>query len=180
MKKKKTLLAVLGSIVIVVLVFLGIQIYQKAEEQKIVKKNREKIPALVLENITEGTFFTKNIDKERNTLFIVFNPDCHFCQLEATEMQEKAMDFKDFNVYFVSTAPKEEIQKFAKIYGFNNSNNITFLYDHTDSFATAVGAHTVPFMMLYDAQHQLIKAYKGSVKLDLILEDAEKNRKNGS
>lgn len=176
MKNRKILLSIIATIVISALLYFGVNILQKAEKQNVIKQNREQIPALALEDVKGNIFNTKDINNKNLVLFIVFNPDCHFCQLEAEEMQEKITRFKGFNIYFVSVAPKKEIQNFAKLYGLENIHNITFLQDGSDNFATTVGANTVPFIMLYNKQHQLIKTYKGSIKLDVILKDAEQYR----
>lgn len=180
MRTKKLIYAGFALILVLALGYLAVQIFTKSAEQKAVKENREQIPAVILQDMTGKDFPTTNIPNKDFTLIIIFNPDCHFCQLEAEEMQEKVNDFIDFNVYFISTATPKEIQNFSEIYQINQISNIKFLHDDMDSFNAAVGANTVPFMMLYNNNHQLIKTYRGSVKLDLILQDAKEYRETSS
>lgn len=176
---KKILFTIVGACIIFILSYFVVQIFQKAEEQQLVKENREEIPIVVLQDMTGKEFSTQNIPIKDFTLFIFFNPDCHFCQLKAEEMQKKANEFNKFNIYFISTTTEKEIQNFSEKYNLNKTENINFLHDGFNTFSTTVGANTVPFLMLY-SDNRLIKTYKGSVKLDLVLEDAKKYRKTGS
>ncbi|MXV37706.1 redoxin domain-containing protein [Flavobacteriaceae bacterium Ap0902] len=173
MKKKKIIGLSLVTLLIAVFSFIVIKIFLKKEENRIIKETRITIPDFSLKDTFGNLFNNIDIPKNDFTLFIVFNPDCHFCQLEAEEMRQKSPEFKEFNIYFVSSAPIDEIKVFSENYNLNRLTNIKFLYDDTNSFSTTVGATTVPFMMLYDKNHQLIKIYQGSIKLDVILNDAK-------
>lgn len=180
MKKRKLLLGAFALSLTLILGSLAVKITQKWQEKKTIQETRQLIPALSLADMQGNSVSLKKLVEQQPGLFILFNPDCHFCQMEAEEMQEKAQEFSRIEVCFISTAPRKEIKDFAAVYALDHLKNIRFLQDSTDALATAVGANTVPFMLLYDKDQRLINTYQGSIKLDLILKDAKEHSKTGS
>ncbi len=174
MKKKKLLLIFVVLTIVILLGYFATQIFTKAREQDQFKNNRMYFPLFIVKDLNENEKNVKTLKDKEFILLIIFNPNCHYCQLEAEEIQIKKDQLQNFAIYFVSDAPKTEIDEFANSYHLNSVNNIVFLHDKKDKLSDYVGATGVPFMLLYNSNRKLIKTYKGSIKLDAIIKDAEK------
>jgi thioredoxin-related protein len=54
--------------------------------------------------------------REENMILIFFQPDCDHCQHEAEDIEKRMNEFKDYNLYFISSHPMDIIQQFAVDY----------------------------------------------------------------
>lgn len=165
MKKKLCISIVLLGII----GFLGYKISSKLSYKKEVAERTKTIPDFSFKTI-EDTLFTQDSLASKPIVFVYFNSDCDYCQSEATKIQQRLADFKHTQLIFVSFEKKEGIKKFAKTYKLNNQENITFLEDVKGEFSKLFDVNSIPYIVVYDANRELLKKFKGVTKVNAILE----------
>lgn len=163
MMKKKTILLIVVICVLGLLSYLTYNIISKTKEKKQIAKQLEIIPEFEFLTIEQQPFTKANLKPNLNTIFIYFNSECDYCQQETQSISDNLDTFKKVQFIFVSTEPIETIQKFAKQYELNNQQNIIFLYDSLDIFSSQFDATSIPYALIYDQNHKLIKKHKGQL-----------------
>lgn len=173
MKKKRRFLALfIGIFVLSVMSYFGYKIYRGVEYKKEAEEKRSEISTLRLKTLAGEIFTNEDLEIDKNILFVFFDSGCEICQIEGDSFSKAANEFHSTHIYFVSKESTEQISKF-RIEKNLNQTNITFLQDD-GNFSSNYDVSSVPFMCLYDKSGKLINIYKGGVKPELILKDAER------
>ena len=167
---KKTLKIVIPILVISLLVFMGYKVVSKINHKKQVAENIKKMPTFSYLTLDNKVFTQENLVQNTPTLFIYFNSECDFCNHEAEMVQQNIEQLKDIQVVFISYEPVEKIKQFANNYKLLNYDNIYFLSDSKISFATTFDVKSMPCLVLYDKDNNLIEKIKGQVKIKTVLE----------
>jgi len=162
---KFIILAVIGC----VLAFLSYSIYKKTQYKKEVAKRISFIPAFSFVQLNGQVFATKDLQRNKNTLFVYYNSECEYCQSEVRQIQENLVGFKNTQLIFISFEPMEDIQKFAIDYQFDHKPNVLFLQDSKLEFSEIFDANSIPFMLLYNPQQELLQKFKGATKIANVL-----------
>ena len=81
-------------------------------------------------------------------------------------MNDNSEKFKNTNLIFVSTYPKDKVLEFFDIYGenFKNAKNVTLLLDSNDEFIFNFNPQSFPSFYLYDKDKNLVTYKKGSLE----------------
>jgi peroxiredoxin len=167
---KKLLKILILFTVVLLLSYLGYGVLSKINHKTNVEVTLQQIPEFSFKTIENTTFSKANLKLKKATIFIYFNSECDFCQHEAQSISESISKFQDVQLLFVSTEPKDTIKTFAETYNLLQQSNIIFLHDSTDTFSNRFDATSIPYVLIYDAQQQLIKKHKGQLKAEAILE----------
>jgi peroxiredoxin len=118
----------------------------------------------------EGKAFTnQNLKAHVATVFIYFNSDCGYCNHEAQEIHQNIQKLQLAQLVFVSFEKPDQIQKFAQQYKLNNHDNIIFITDTKASFATTFDVKSLPTIIIYNQNNQLIAKLKGQTKAEKII-----------
>ena len=168
---KKTLKILIPILIISLLAFMGYKVVSKINHKKQVAENIKKIPDFSYVTLENKVFTQENLVKGKPTLFIYFNSECDFCNHEAEMVQQNLEQLKDIQVVFISFEPIEKIKQFAIKFKLLNHDAITFLSDSKISFATTFDVNTMPCLILYDKDNNLIEKIKGQVKIETVLEN---------
>jgi len=107
---------------------------------------------------------------EGKVVLVLFQPDCDHCQREAEAIREHLDAFAEYTLYFVTYAPMEDIQKFARDYRLNREDNIFFAFADVQPILDNFGSIPTPSLYIYSDQQQLVKAFEGETPIDKILE----------
>ena len=167
---KKTLKIVIPILVISLLVFMGYKVVSKINHKKQVAENIKKMPTFSYITLENKVFTQENLVQNTPTLFIYFNSECDFCNHEAEMVQQNTTQLKDIQVVFISYEPIEKIKQFATKFKLLNHANISFLSDSKITFATTFDVKSMPCLVLYDKDNNLIEKIKGQVKIKTVLE----------
>lgn len=159
----------IGLLFISVFVFLGYRITNKITYKNEVKKNIKTIPDFLYQNIKGGVFTNQSLERGATTIFIYFNTDCEYCNTEAQTIQENIAKFKKSKLIFVSFESPQLIKKFAQQHQLNNYDNVYFLHDSKVTFASTFDASSIPCIVLYDKNYQLIEKIKGKTKPEILI-----------
>lgn len=106
---------------------------------------------------------------EGKTVLILFFPDCDHCQREAAQIQKNITSFKEHSLYFLTTAAKQEAEKFAVDYKLNNVKNVKFGFITINDVLTNFGAVATPSLYIYSSDHKLVQKFNGETNIDSIL-----------
>lgn len=103
-------------------------------------------------------------------IFLYFKTDCPFCQAETRSLIRNIDSLKGVRLYFLTAMPVSDLNAFSSEYHLNDFANIITGKDYQYSFARTFKPQTVPYMAIYDGEKKLIRIFKGSVPLGMIME----------
>jgi thioredoxin-related protein len=112
---------------------------------------------------------TYNIIKGKPTIFILFSPDCGHCEKLTRMVLENIDSFKTAKIYMVSPMPLYQIKQFVQENGLNKYKQITVGQDISYFFWSFFRADTVPFIVVYDKNKQLVQSLGRIKKIDELL-----------
>lgn len=172
MKKKKIFF---GLLLFSLLFYLGYNIIIKSKEKKEITKQIQTIPKFELKTLDSIPFTNSNLKPDLNTIFIYFNSECDFCHHEAKSISQNLNQFKTVQFVFVSTEAIDTIKQFSKEYKLNNQPNITFLYDNAFHFTNQFNAQSIPYILIYNKNNELIIKHNGQLNANGILRVINQN-----
>jgi thiol-disulfide isomerase/thioredoxin len=143
-------------ILLIIFTFLGYLVYSviaKIEHKSKVAKTLQTIPNFSFKTLQNTDYTNANLKPHTSTVFIYFNSECDFCQHEAQSISEHI----------------ETIEAFAETYNLLTQQNITFLHDSTYTFSNRFDANSIPYILIYNKNQELVKKHKGQLNPDTIL-----------
>lgn len=167
---KKILKIVIPILIISLLAFMSYKVVSKINHKKQVAETIKKMPNFSYVTFENKVFTQENLVQNKATIFIYFNSECDFCNHEAEMVQQNLEQLKDIQVVFISFEPIEKIKQFATKFKLLNHDNIYFLSDSKISFATTFDVTSMPCLVLYDKENNLIEKIKGQVRIETVLE----------
>lgn len=102
-------------------------------------------------------------------VLVLFQPDCDHCQREAAQIREHLEAFREYNLYFVSTSPAEQVAMFARDYDLNGKKNVRFGLTTVEEILDNFGAIQAPSMYIYSEKGELVRGLNGEVDISEIL-----------
>lgn len=171
---KKYLKIVIPIVFIVVLGYLGFQIFSKIQYKNEVAEHIKTIPFFNYENVNGKSFTREDLKLGAPTLFIYFNTECEFCIEETIMIYENIAKFANCQLVFISFEKKEIIKDFAKINKLDTYDNVHFLCDNQVTFATTFDVKSLPCLVLYDKNNNLIEKIKGQTKAETLIKKLNK------
>lgn len=105
---------------------------------------------------------------EGNLIIVFFLPDCDLCQHEATKIREELDAFKNYSLYFLSSAPLNELKKFKADYALQDAS-IHFGQTTVESILSNFGSIPAPSVYVYSAEKKLIKRLNGEIDMEELI-----------
>lgn len=174
---KKKLKIIIPVFVLCLIAFMGYKVVSKINTKKAIAENIKTIPAFSYASIIDDTAFTnESLVANKSTLFIYFNSECEFCNHEAEMVQQNIEKLKNVQLVFVSYEAKEKIKLFANQYQLLDHANIHFVCDTKASFATTFDVKSLPTVVIYNKNKELVEKIKGQVKIETILGKLEEGK----
>jgi peroxiredoxin len=122
------------------------------------------IPLTLLDNSV------RNVDElTGKNVLIFFQPDCDHCQREAAEIERNLEAFGNATLYFITSAPLEEVKPFADAYKLNGRPNVFFAFTPAAFVLNNYGPISAPSVYIYSEDHKLVKAFNGETPVGKIL-----------
>ena len=175
MTMKKALKILIPILVLSLLAFMGYKVVSKINHKKQVSENIKKMPTFSYLTLDNKVFTEEDLAQNKPTLFIYFNSECDFCNHEAEMVQQNLEQLKAIQVVFISYEPVDKIKQFATKFKLLHHANISFLSDSKISFATTFDVKSMPCLVLYDKENNLIEKIKGQVKIETVLNKLPSN-----
>ena len=172
---KKILKIVIPILIISLIAFMGYKVVSKINHKKQVSENIKKMPTFSYLTLDNKVFTEEDLAQNKPTLFIYFNSECDFCNHEAEMVQQNLEQLKAIQVVFISYEPVDKIKQFATKFKLLNHANISFLSDTKVTFATTFDVKSMPCLVLYDKENNLIEKIKGQVKIETVLNKLPSN-----
>jgi thiol-disulfide isomerase/thioredoxin len=130
------------------------------------------IPEFTVYKAPDSTTFTRNdLHKKKNTIFIIFSPDCEHCQRETEMLTQNIDKFKNTQIVMVTYLPWEEMVAFYHRYKIANYPQITMARDTKFFFPVFFKVRNLPSIFVYDKKGNFKKNFEGSVNTDLISDE---------
>lgn len=148
-----------------------IKVFLMINNKNEVSESLKKIPDFSFLTLDGNIFSKKDLHNGLSTVFIYFNSECDYCQNEAKYIKENLRLFKNVQFVFVSEEKEDIILKFAKKYKLNSENFISFLSDNNNLFIENFGANSVPYILIYDRNQNLVKKHVGELNINSILKE---------
>ena len=131
-----------------------------------------KIPAFTITNVADSARFSdRDLKKNLNTIFIIFNPDCEYCQHETIDLLKNIEKFRNTQIVMVSYMPYEMIRQFSKQYKIASYPIITIGKDDKYFFLKFFNLKIMPSTFVYDKEGNFKKAFNQRVDMDPLLNE---------
>ncbi len=150
-------------------VLLAVSIAQKHENKVKQEENRRELPKITLQGLQGESYSLSGLPEDRPLLLIYFHSDCTYCQYEATLIRDSLHLFSEAHVIFVSDEHPDQIQAFGEAYDILGLPGLMLLHSPDKQASEIFNTGLLPSIFIYDQQHQLVKYFKGEVKLESLL-----------
>ena len=163
---KKIILFTLLTLVGMGVVWMGYSAIQKIATKKQVAESLKSMPTF---KVTNPDSTQIKLQENTPTAIIYFNTDCDHCQYEATQIQKNISKFNNAQLLMLSIEPLANIRKFIKTYRLEGFSNLQVGQITGKTAVETFGFKSVPHILIYNADNQLVKEYKGETKIEAIL-----------
>jgi peroxiredoxin len=116
----------------------------------------------------DGTQFTAR-SLSGKVMLVFFLPDCDHCQREARQISNNLNAFKDYSLYFVSTAPLPEQERFGREYNLAGQPNVSFAQASSEDLYKHFGLFPTPTVYLYREGGRLVKIFRDETPVEQII-----------
>lgn len=167
MKKKIVLL-----MAIIVLGMTGILMYKTintANKKKLSKELLSSMPKIPLFELSSNTYVFKKLNRDKPTIIIYFDPWCEYCQYEAKVIRENIEKFDHAEIVMISDESTSNIKEFANEYDLKNYPQVSFYKIQSDQVLTTFGQYSVPTILIYNKEGDLVQRFDGETKIEAIL-----------
>lgn len=151
----------------------GAPVQVEAKALPNIKEAAASIPAFKFFKVKSGIGFTNDdISPNKNTAFILFDPNCGHCQEEAKHLAANYDKLKDVNLYFVSMNDPALMSSFLETFGkeLSDKNNVEVLYDRNQEFIQKFHIpKQFPANYVYGADGQLKSNWEGAKAIDQVI-----------
>jgi len=161
-------------IIISIISLVSVVIYQfnnlKLDNNKdtVVKNSKSSIPLFEFTTLQGDIFSKYDLDKNRSTIIIYFDPDCGLCQETAKIFYKFQKIHKDSQVLFVSSGDNLDIENYIKKFKLNEVSNINFYTIEFDDFYKLFNETNTPTYIIYNTKGKLIKTINEQVPVKIL------------
>jgi peroxiredoxin len=163
------------ALVLVIALVFGITNINKRNRQLIAA--RQAIPEFHFYNQNLGLYNYKQIAPNSPVCIFYYDADCEFCQDEIKHLQQNIDAFSGVQILMVSANKPERTKQFANDYGLSGYKNIVWVYDKNFDFIKWFGHAVTPSVFIYGSKHDLIKEYRGEVKMEAVLSNIRNDKR---
>ena len=122
---------------------------------------------LLVDSVTN--FYTENLDPEKNTLIMMFSPDCDHCQHQTEDIIKNMEAFKNTQIVMNTVLPFNQMKVFYETYQLNRFRNIIMGRDVLFFFSPYYRAQFTPYLALYNKKGELLYTNDGQVKIETLI-----------
>ncbi len=117
---------------------------------------------------SDGTQFSAR-SLSGKVMLVFFLPDCDHCQREARQISNNLNAFKDYTLYFVSTAPLPEQEQFGREYNLAGQPNVSFAQTSPEELYKHFGLFPTPTVYIYQEGGRLVKIFRDETPVEQII-----------
>ncbi len=155
-----------------------------AQERKMNARDSMQLPAYerfptlppfkILLQDSATIFNTYHIKKGKPTVLFFFSPDCEHCEMVTDSLLKYMPRMREADFYMFTFMPLSELRPFVKRHHLDELKNVVLGKDYEFFFPMYYKATTVPWLVVYDRQKHLVKAWNGGVKMPELVETLER------
>ncbi len=124
------------------------------------------IPKYNLYSLTDSTKMTEaNLEKNKNTLFIYFGPDCGHCMVFTKKLIDSVHQFRNTQIIMVSSFELSKIRRFYKDMNLEGCPEILVAKDENYFFISHFGIRQFPSAYLYNTKGKFVKMYANDIDI---------------
>ncbi len=166
--KKGFLIGAVGAILVALAALFLYKSYEKNDRQAEIPaaEASSDLPWLPLIAPDSTQYMAKSI--RGKAVLILFQPDCDHCQREAVQIEENLHAFKGYDLYFISDAPLDQLEKFAQAYKLGSRDNVHFAHTSVSHILNTYGPVASPSLYIYSEKGKLKKAFNGETPISEI------------
>ena len=132
----------------------------------------KRLPEFTIYNASDSSAFSNtNLKKNVNTVFIIFNPDCEFCQHETRDLLNNIGRFKNTQIIMISFMSYESIKKFYNEYKIASYPIITMGRDDKYFSLKFFKIKIIPSTIVYDKNGNFKKIFQQRVDMDTLVKE---------
>lgn len=125
-------------------------------------------PPIVLQQKDGQEIYAR--DLKGDNIFVFFQPDCEDCQEEAMHIEQRLNEFQDYTLYFISSAPMEQITSFSENFNLDGKERVKFAWSSTEGVLEHYGSIRTPSLYIY-SEGRLKAQFNGRTDIDTILSE---------
>lgn len=122
---------------------------------------------LLVDSVTN--FYTENLDAKKNTLILLFSPDCDHCQHQTEDIIKNIDAFKNTQIVMTTVLPFPMMKAFYERYQLSKYKNIIMGRDVLFFFSPYYRSQYTPYLALYNKKGELIFTNDGQVKIETLI-----------
>lgn len=166
--KKKLIIGITG-LVLLCMIFLSYRFLAVLQAKNKTEQLLQTLPDFRLRSLDSLDFSERQITPGRWTVFVFFDPDCHYCEEEAAQMKENIQNIKNIRFLWVTTQPLDSIVKFQQHFGLDQHPEVVFLKDEKAQLMDQWGISVIPCFLVYDPKKELKLNHKGAYRIDRLI-----------
>jgi peroxiredoxin len=135
----------------------------KTNVTKIPSATKNDLPGITIVTLEGDQLLIKN--QQGKVVLVMFQPECDDCQREAVQIRDNIDAFKEYSLFFISSAPMQEIGNFKKDYKLDSFNNVVFGQTTVQNVINTLGTISAPSVYIYSNEGKLVKFFNGEVDI---------------
>lgn len=147
-----------------ILLLLAIVVFWSCAKKQETKND---LPQMQINLINGPVLQAKEIDEK--AILVLFQPDCDHCHREAKQIAENLESFKDYKLYFISSAAVSDIEKFGNDFSLIGKENVRFGFTPSENIYNNFGPIEAPSIYIYSDEGKLVKQFNGEVEVSELL-----------
>ncbi|GAA4339973.1 hypothetical protein [Flaviaesturariibacter amylovorans] len=128
------------------------------------------LPPIDLLLIDSSTVFTTEQVKKKPVLLMVFDPNCHHCQMTAEELYNERAKLPDVQIVMATMETVSRMRAFREKYHLEAVPQVLLGKDRFYLLPPFFNISHLPFMALYNKKHELIGTFEGSLSIPKAME----------
>jgi len=167
--KKKIIKTVILGVVALALLFFGVRIYQRLDEQRKFEATIRTFQEFCSFDLKTMNEFCTELLSGKPIMIMFTHPECPFCHEKTNQLKNRMPEFENVIILMITHADKELAFEFYMQYELSQYENVHFLIDDFLKVSRMYGAPPVPSVFLYGADKKLLFARKGAVRMETII-----------
>ena len=123
-------------------------------------KNKS-LPHFTLLNLDSTLFTEADLQKNKYTIIMLFNPECEHCQNQFKQLVSMPEVAASAQVILSATETMDKIKRFNTRFGVANYPFVHIARDHKFTFSPIFQPKTIPVLVFYDRHNQFIAIKQG-------------------
>lgn len=165
---RKILLWVVPLLAFSLLAVLGWRFTTRLRHKQAVTEAVKSLPEFTALTLSGDTVSQQTL-QNRTVVLVFIDPDCEHCRHQVEQFRQKTGIANKAQVLLLSAAPISALKQFATTYKLNNLPTLQIAHIDGKMAYETFGFATTPDILIYRANGQLAKHFRGQASVEAIL-----------